>query len=493
MYISKMKLHNFKSFEGDHELNFKSGINFFVGDNNSGKTTIFKAIEFIQGGKIKSDWITKGKKDEEVSVEILFSGNDIEQLVEQDSLKKYADFVFEENGIKNLRILRDSKKHVWISKNGNKNTPKTTKQKNVLVWHPTEKEWQNPTGIDSTISALFDAQFVYSDLKNEEYQDFGKAKIVGKLINAVTADFQQSSVYKELRVAHETAFGDQGLTAILKDTQDKIEEIISEQYGKTGVKFNFGLPELDNFFKTGQILLSDNGIETDASEKGTGMQRVLALALIQLYADVIKSDATNDKPIFFFIDEPETFLHPKAQDKLINSLKKISNFSQIFITTHSPYLLKHFEESVNQINVFSRERDRISNNKDLNLFPSFSPTWGEINYVAFDVVSIEFHNELYGYLENHFKKNREDVDFITWKNSQQPTPKVNFETWLNYKGFSNDVDYFDDRKENGDTPKKSLPTFVRHIIHHPENNKNYYTLQQLSDSISKMIELVKKI
>lgn len=33
----------------------------------------------------------------------------------------------------------------------------------------------------------------------------------------------------------------------------------------------------------------------------------------------------------------------------------------------------------------------------LNIFGERSPSWGEINYFAFDIPSIEFHNELYGF------------------------------------------------------------------------------------------------
>ncbi len=44
---------------------------------------------------------------------------------------------------------------------------------NIRVYNPNSNEtgiekYENPTGIDKTIAALFDAQFVYSDLKNEE-------------------------------------------------------------------------------------------------------------------------------------------------------------------------------------------------------------------------------------------------------------------------------------------------------------------------------------
>lgn len=473
MYISKISMCNFRSFSNKHTIDFNSGINFFVGNNNSGKTTIFKAVEFMQKGRSKSLWITKGREKEEVYVEITMTGEDLLELVQENSLKKYENYVFEENNTKNLKLRRDSERHEWTDSRGKS---KLTEIKNILVWNPIKEEWQNPSGIDSTIASLFDAQFVYSDLKNEDYQDFGKTKIVGKLINSVTQDFQQSPVFIKLREAHKAAFGDSGLVRILNDVQGSIENIMTEQYGETGVKFNFGLPELDNFFKTGQILLLDNGVETEVSEKGTGMQRALAMALIQLYANSNQVDRGGAKPILFFIDEPETFLHPSAQDKLIESLKKISKMSQVFVITHSPYLLKHFNKENNQINIFSRHDERISANKELDLLPS-SPTWGEINYIAFGMASIEFHNELYAYLQI-ISGQKSITKFEDWlKESEQ---------FVANKMYNSSQDW--------QCGKKTLPTYIRSLIDHPENaplNDNY-TIIEMKDSIEMLIKSIKK-
>ena len=63
MYISKIILINFKSFEGENVINFTKGINFLVGNNNSGKTTIFNAVEFLRNGKYEDSLITSGKED----------------------------------------------------------------------------------------------------------------------------------------------------------------------------------------------------------------------------------------------------------------------------------------------------------------------------------------------------------------------------------------------------------------------------------------------
>lgn len=485
MYISKITLNNFKGFSGEREITLNKGINFFVGNNNCGKTTIFKAVDFILSKGNKEDYITKGVSGE-VSVELEFKGDDIDQLVELESLKKYQSYVIDEAGEKSLRILRSSEENeiTQINDRG-RETTKSFNIKNVRVYNPTTNQFENPTGIDTTISALFDAQFVYSDLKNEDYQDFGKTKIIGKIINSVTKEFQSTPAFIALEKAHEKAFGDEGLTRSLETVQNKIQTILSEQYGEAQVEFNFGLPEIDNFFKTGEIILSDNGIRTGVDEKGTGMQRALALSLIQVYAEISNQSGLGEisKPILFFLDEPETFLHPQAQNKLLDSLEKLAQNSQIFITTHSPYLLKKFDSINHQISIFSKDEssNKVENKEILNLFGDTSPTWGEINHFAFGVDSIEFHNELYGFLQEQAIE----------EDSNNYSEEV-FDSWLHNKGILKLQNKYIRLLRNGNTriEDKTLPTFIRNVIHHPENTNNNYSSHELSQSIDSLLNLI---
>ena len=489
MFISKIKLINFKSFKGEHVIEFSEGVNFFVGNNNCGKTTIFKAIEFIQSGKNKSDFITQGLEAENISVELEFKGADLSEIVNDENLNlnKYSEYVIDnEDGTHSLRVLRSSQECEVTQ--GKKTVSLDISKVRIYNPNSTEEEeikkFENPTGIDRTITALFDAQFVYSDIKNEDYQDFGKTKIIGKIINDITKDFQKGDTWREFQDAHNKTFGDEGLGRILEGIATKISSVLKEQYGDGEVQFNFGLPEIDNFFKTGSLLLSDNGISTSVSEKGTGMQRALALSLIQVYAGVLDNEeGTLSKPIMFFIDEPETFLHPKAQDKLIDSLNKIAKRYQVFITTHSPYLLKKFDSRTQQINIFSKNEEGInyiSDKRELNLFGISSPTIGEINYTAFGVNSVEFHNELYGFIQA--KAIDEDE-----KNYYEKT----FEEWLVNKGVTQNKDYHRLLK-NGNTQqeKKTLPTLIRNIIHHPENQNNSYTTEELEESTDLLLNIL---
>lgn len=506
MYISKIILNNFKSFAGSHVLKLSDGINFFVGNNNCGKTTIFRAIEFIQSGKSKEEYITKGKESEDVSVEIEFTGTDIEKLVNSDNygLKKYQDYLIKENCSDetcSIRILRSSENTSIVQ--GKKTV--NLDIKNIRVYNPNSNEegikrYENPTGIDKTIAALFDVQFVYSDLKNEEYQDFGKTKIIGKIINDLTKDFQREddgngnkTLWGKFKDAHKEAFGDKGLQKILEDTERKVTKILDEQYGEGEVKFDFELPEIDSFFKNGVVLVSDNGIATPVCQKGTGMQRALALSLIQLYAEINnKSEDSVEKPVIFCIDEPETFLHPNAQNNLMKSFNKLSQRSQILITTHSPYLLKAFYE-VNQntdnkpslkdkLNIFSKEeaskesansKERYSgfNKKEmLNVSGEYSPTWGEINYCAFDMPSVEYHIELF----NALHKKAIGKHYDKGKGTVSEKSISSFDKWLIEQEPKNSTedDHFNSAQKEYCKRDKSMSTYIRNYIDHPGDLEN---------------------
>lgn len=49
------------------------------------------------------------------------------------------------------------------------------------------------------------------------------------------------------------------------------------------------------------------------------------------------------------------------------------------------------------------------------IFGLGEPTWGEINYRAFNVCSNDFHNELYGYVQRHLESQKGDGKFATEK------------------------------------------------------------------------------
>lgn len=144
MYISKLKLNNFKGFSGEHEFNFSEGINFLVGNNNCGKTTIFRAIDFLQKGGDKKDFINnKISKEEHVSVEIDITGSDLKDFIENTddtNVKKYQSAIID-NGDDtfSLKIIRSSAEDI----------------KKIKLYIPDADEYKNLAGFDNAIKSLF--------------------------------------------------------------------------------------------------------------------------------------------------------------------------------------------------------------------------------------------------------------------------------------------------------------------------------------------------
>lgn len=478
IYISKIKLHNFKSFH-DFELKFDRGINFLVGNNNCGKTTIFSAIQGIIEKSDPRSVISKDKMDDEnefVAIEVILSGDNLDEFLDSDSnLRKYKPHVYEEDSLKCLHLKRSSKPE-------ENESGKTIGYDKIKIINHADNKIYTPTGADSTIAALFDIQLVLADTKSSDYFDLSKTKLCGKLIKSLT-NLDSIEEWVEFEKQHEIVFDK--INTQLSKAKESITKHLREQYSEDSeAEFNFKIPEISEFLRNGTISLKESEIETDSSEKGTGMQRALVLAVMQSYSELVTN--TDDlKPTFFLLDEPETFLHPQAQQKLLDALDKISLNSQIFITTHSPYLLTKYKPETNALIVFGKQNNKnvASSSAELNLFGNSSPTWGEINYEAFGLYTTAFHDELYGFLISEAKNIDEKYE-----------KEKEFNEFLNNHGIQDTMIW---KREMGGTVKeepKTLPIYIRNFIHHPENtNNSKYTEKQLEESIELLLNIYKTI
>ncbi|NSW22363.1 recombinase RecF, partial [Enterococcus faecalis] len=67
-----------------------------------------------------------------------------------------------------------------------------------------------------------------------------------------------------------------------------------------------------------------------------------------------------------------------------------------------------------------------------------------------------------------------------------------FDEYLEKKGFEKNIKYIR-TQNNGETCEqmKTLPMFIRNIIHHPENTNNCYSNEQLVQSTKRMVEIIK--
>lgn len=101
-------------------------------------------------------------------------------------------------------------------------------------------------------------------------------------------------MYKDFLTAHKKAFGKDGVKKYLTSAEDDLSQLLDNQFGESKVQFTFDPPEAPDMLKKGNIKILENGLLTDASEKGNGMQRALALAIIQVVAERTGKNGTDD-------------------------------------------------------------------------------------------------------------------------------------------------------------------------------------------------------
>lgn len=184
------------------------------------------------------------------------------------------------------------------------------------------------------------------------------------------------------------------------------------------------------------------------------------------------------------IDEPELSMHPKWQQKVLQYYRSLFNKNgsqdvQMIIATHSEYVLRSaLEDRDNVLIIVLSDDNGTIHSKNITA-PTILPTItsAETNYLAFGILSVDYHIELYGYLQNKTRnltvKNCDDYIFAQTA-FFNPALHAKASSFTNQRGQT--VNY------------QTLPTYIRNLIDHPDPTLNY-TQEKLKCSIELLIEL----
>jgi predicted ATP-binding protein involved in virulence len=180
------------------------------------------------------------------------------------------------------------------------------------------------------------------------------------------------------------------------------------------------------------------------------------------------------------IDEPELSMHPKWERKILAYYKNLfspdgKQLAQIIFATHSDHVLKEaLDDNMDSIVITLVKNAGTISCRNINA-PSILPsiTLAETTYLAFDVISNDYHIELYGFLQDKFNVRtvKECDDYI--KNHQS----------------------YDSIKHarpsgHGRTKYETLSTYIRNAIHHPDSG-NTFTELDLKTSLKLLAEICK--
>lgn len=318
MKITRIHIENYKSIN-NLDITPNPKLNVFIGENSTGKSNIFEAINWIVGPTYPTFNATT-KQDH-------YLGDENNKILIQ--------LYFEDGYLLELDESKD-KYQFSISKNGNY-------QKDL-----------------STLRENFCSAYVGTERQIVDYLPSNRWSLLGRILLDINKKFLEETtedgelksekLKKELdRIRDELLFTvkDEDGAEIMKKFTTILQEESARQMNMSpnDFKLNFNLYDPWNFYKTLQILVKepDIGLEFQASQLGAGAQASITIAILRAYSE-IKLGGGN--PIF--IDEPELFLHPQAQRNLYKILRKLADERniQIFYITHSPYLLslEHFDE-----------------------------------------------------------------------------------------------------------------------------------------------------
>lgn len=126
----------------------------------------------------------------------------------------------------------------------------------------------------------------------------------------------------------------------LSDVSKEINDVSIEPF----------VPDLNETISRAAIMVTDTA-RTVLGNKGTGVRGALLVALLGYIAKHSK------RSLILAVEEPECFLHPKAQQHLRRELSKLAGRKDVtmLVTTHSPFMLDRTASS--QITALGKDTD----------------------------------------------------------------------------------------------------------------------------------------
>lgn len=308
--INKLILHNFKRFR-DLEINLNPEKNIFIGDNESGKSSILQAIELVARGS--------RHRVEEISLERLFNVQAIEEFM---------------SGARRCQDLPEMRVELWLDNisvdlqgaNNSKNDPHANGIK--LLVKPDERFSNQIMQILASGQDLFPIEYYCV-----EFDTFAGVPYTAhnKWIHSVFIDNSQiGSPYAMREYVHRIYTGKVTDEDRINNRHEyhksklDFQHRILDQFSTSIAPYSFTIRESSDDNIETDISLLDNNIPIE--NKGTGEQCFIKTDLA-LNSNVNAIDMV-------LIEEPETHLCYTKTLKLIEKINHSQN-RQLFISTHS--------------------------------------------------------------------------------------------------------------------------------------------------------------
>ncbi|MBS7825109.1 ATP-binding protein [Wohlfahrtiimonas chitiniclastica] len=506
MKIKEVSIQNFRSYK--EKISFSlDNLTVLVGKNDIGKSTILEALDIFFNDKLATVKIDR----EDINKQALQEGNNetiISVIFENLPETIIIDDTVSTNFEKEFLLNKDNNLEI-IKKFSNAAAPKIF----INAYHPTNplcsdlllKKHKDLNKIIGDLNITFtgdkrknsemriaiwnhfseDLQLAETDIdvsKEDAKQIFEKLQLYLPQYSLFQADRKNSDgdneIQDPLKESVKQIINDpdllKDLDAIANRIRVKLVEIsdltlekIQEMDPSIAETLKANIPETQDLkwadvFKNVSIT-GDHDISIN--KRGSGVKRLILLNFFRAEAERKRNIEEQTRPIIYAVEEPETSQHFSHQRLLIEAFKKLADDGhQILLTTHSSTIVKALKfKNLRNIQVDGNSKSIVTVEPMCLPYPSLN----EVSHAAFGEISEEYHNELYGYIE----ENEWFSDYCNGKQKQ---------------------DYIRIKKDGSTTPEQKILTeYIRHQIHHPENKKNTrFTPKQLLESIQAMRDFI---
>jgi len=414
MRITNLKIKNFRGFE-DESINFDD-ITVFVGENNTGKTTILDAIRFVIGSKsFNSNFSRYDHHLSSSTAKAGDAGNIVLTVEASEQIENEWPSEIQQTLSDCVDIDDNGLHHFYLTVKG---TYKQADEKSEQT-----KEFQTKTGVSK--SAKANTSHYFGEFKkllpifhidtirdsNKEFQN--SSGLFQTFLNSETiASEQKTNLEQKLTSLNKEIIDVLGNINKLKD---KLKQSMSVIAGSetTAVDIDPMPTNINDLLgKATVILHSITGVKLPLERYGSGAQSLSVLFLYEAFLTVLleeKYDKFSD-PILL-IEEPEAHLHPSAVRLFWHFLAEMPG--QKIITTHSGDILASVP--------FSKIR-RIVGLQGINRIKQMSET--------------TLDEQEKRVLRNYIKYSRGELFFAKcWLLVEGETEQIFFENLLNYDGF----------------------------------------------------------
>ncbi len=172
-------------------------------------------------------------------------------------------------------------------------------------------------------------QYVPPIRTGNRVSDIVQRMLSRELTQAAAENEEYSKALEKIRELQEPIF-----TSLADAIVDRLKSFLPDVKAVT-----IDTQEEDRSLPRNVSITIDDGVPTDLSFKGDGVQSLAAMAMMQHYS----RETARAREFILAVEEPEAHLHPRAIHALKETLRETAETQQVILTTHSPLLANRFD------------------------------------------------------------------------------------------------------------------------------------------------------